>query len=286
MSCTQFLFENVISLIMYEYSFSSYARSCAYLRTIKGILPSLSSFIAILNGSDSLPTLMSTGAFMLTCAGQAHVTGAEGRIDRIHCGGGREWQEDRSRRKRGREMAASWWLYLQCARSKHSRSLKLCHIRRRDALLSLAAGVLHVCHPVCFSASHPPPVVHTSARTQMLDAHAPASSSTAESTCGRTPFGSSAISSSSLLHTSARSKTTQTQSSRRARGRGGCVSAQRQRLQGSHRPRARSSRAKRQSRSCLSSLMLALPHVQGRTGLSSGRTGLSFLSSLRTLVYQ
>ena len=79
-------------------------RACAHLRTIKGILPSLSSFIAILNGSDSLPTLMSTGAFMLTCAGQAHVTGAEGRIYRIHCGNGRERQDGRSRRKRGREM--------------------------------------------------------------------------------------------------------------------------------------------------------------------------------------
>jgi len=117
----------------------------------------------------------------------------------------------------------NWWLYLQRARAQHSRSLKLCHIRRRDALLSLAAGVLHVCHPMCFSASHPPPVLlHTSARTQMLDANAPASSSTAESTCGRTPFGSSAISSSSLLQMSARSKTTQTRSSRRARSRGLC----------------------------------------------------------------
>jgi hypothetical protein len=45
-------------------------------------------------------------------------------------------------------------------------------------------------------------VLHSSARTQMLNAHAPASSSTAESTCGRTPFGSSAISSSSLLQSS------------------------------------------------------------------------------------
>jgi hypothetical protein len=92
--------------------------------------------------------------------------------------------------------------YLQRARSQHSRSLKLCHVRRRDALLSLAAGVLHVCNSACFSANHPPPVLHSSARTQMLNAHAPASSSTAESTCGRTPFGSSAISSSSLLQSS------------------------------------------------------------------------------------
>ncbi len=54
------------------------ALSGADLRTMKGILPSLSSFIAILRGSDSLPTLMSTGAFMLTCVREAGVTDVDG----------------------------------------------------------------------------------------------------------------------------------------------------------------------------------------------------------------
>jgi hypothetical protein len=39
--------------------------SLSHLRIINGILPSLSSFMAILRGSDSLPTLVRTGAFML-----------------------------------------------------------------------------------------------------------------------------------------------------------------------------------------------------------------------------
>ena len=39
--------------------------SLSHLRIINGILPSLSSFMAILRGSDSFPTLVRTGAFML-----------------------------------------------------------------------------------------------------------------------------------------------------------------------------------------------------------------------------
>ena len=154
---------------------------------------------------------------MLTCAGQAHVTGAEGRNDRGVGVRGR-------RTGRAGSEGGKW---LQAGGSTCSARVPSTRARSNFVIYGVVTRFFPLLPASSMSATQRASapatrLLHRSARTQMLDVHAPASSSTAESTCGRTPFGSSATSSSSLLQTSAQSKTTHTRLSRRARSRGLC----------------------------------------------------------------